>query len=310
MFFDITTQLTTCAPVLIGWAYSGPSLNMTLTITATNASGGVSSGNQQSTFILSTDIDPTLYTFYHWPLVNVSQGWYMLFAETASNPTFIANSSAIFVRNGSDVSCVAGSPMTSLTETGMIVGAVTGGLCFLVIVIALFLGMYCQRRKGKITSSSGTQRRYPHRSISRIWDFKCSSSPIREYGNSWKLQHYHPLEVQNTSVPEINTRESNLNVDIDIAISPPPNDVTQSFLPEEGSSPGKLSPTSNRLSSASLTTISHAHAFYTKEFMKFTLGREDLVPDVRTFSNIHQGQSTPNIPRKPAPAYQHPVSPP
>ncbi|KAF9003334.1 hypothetical protein BDQ17DRAFT_1326165 [Cyathus striatus] len=207
--FDDVSELTACSSGIISWFYAGPSASMRLFVsnvsvaqgnppasstslasnTFTNGgivaavpTGAVVPDGDGITFTLSTSIDPSSESFT-WSSVNVSQGWYTLYALIPSY-AYIQQSPVFFVQQGSDTSCISGTSTSGPTSTGVssissshlstssslaassssvaapvggasstsspkvgvIVGVVVGGTALLVAVV---LAYFCLQRKGK-----------------------------------------------------------------------------------------------------------------------------------------------------------------
>ncbi|KAK0482418.1 hypothetical protein IW261DRAFT_1467705 [Armillaria novae-zelandiae] len=216
LVFVSTSSLTTCTAGSVLWVYRGPQSPLTLTVTNINVtqSGSssvttsssstvsrspitdlaaravptyltVSTGDDNSNTsggdivkIITTSADPAddLFT---WDKVNVPQGWYTIWASMDAYPDFNqTTSSAFFISNGSDVSCLLGSggsssssssiamssSTTSLSPTaivgavssvnkGAIAGGVVGGVALLAAVLAALLYFLCASQRRRRTST-------------------------------------------------------------------------------------------------------------------------------------------------------------
>ncbi|KAF9268539.1 hypothetical protein L218DRAFT_515808 [Marasmius fiardii PR-910] len=199
-------EFTTCMPATIPWSAGGPKLPITITITdigvtqsappsSPSATGksGTNTFSNIATAILRRAVGDGLTMFaigqsvnsalgsYTWSSVNVSQGWYQLIAQT-EDLNFVGHSQPIFVRNGTDTSCIDGAspsstqssqsqtstfqptdtntspPSTGAIESrqlnvGAIVGGVVGGV---VVLLALFAcGCMWRRRKTRTSAAVG-----------------------------------------------------------------------------------------------------------------------------------------------------------
>ncbi|KAK0496509.1 hypothetical protein EDD18DRAFT_208232 [Armillaria luteobubalina] len=219
LVFVNTSGLTTCTAGSVRWVYSGPQTPLSLTITNINVTQSGSSsvttsasstasrspitdltaravptyltvptGDDNSNTsggvivkIITTSADPTDDSFT-WDKVNVPQGYYTIWASMEAYPDFNqTTSSALFVSNGSDVSCllssggsssssssIATSSMTSSTTTpsptaivgavssvnkGAIAGGVVGGVALLAAVLAALLYFLCASQRRRRTST-------------------------------------------------------------------------------------------------------------------------------------------------------------
>ncbi|KAJ8074164.1 hypothetical protein PM082_012456 [Marasmius tenuissimus] len=184
VFTSPSSALATCQSSELSWIHSGPNVRINLGITNAGVTQDPppSSGTSSSTLakradpvtsvasILAEDIDGSQGK-YRWDRVNVSQGWYILVAIQTDTDTFLGRSKAsLFVRNGTDTSCVGGppgslssptrssadpqaTPQPSQTSTSIgshsrssipaIIGGVVGG------VVLIMLILYLRRRKAE-----------------------------------------------------------------------------------------------------------------------------------------------------------------
>lgn len=174
-------NMTTCAPGVITWTYNGSSPNILLSITSINVLDPYPQRDLTRRQITARQISVTLtntsttLNSWTWPQVDQPQGWYIIDGYVAS---LNASSTAFFISNGSDTSCLFSSPSSSLGPTstatvaetssmtlslGEIVGIVVGslaGLLFLVLAIAYFL---CRQRR------SPTRGSKPKQSVRKRW---------------------------------------------------------------------------------------------------------------------------------------------
>ncbi|KAF8156853.1 hypothetical protein B0H34DRAFT_675247 [Crassisporium funariophilum] len=143
LFFDSVPQPTSCTPVALSWFYTGPSgaLNLVITnvgvaqddpppppssttkppntFTNGNVPRAIPSGanlNEPSdiSVTIARNVDPFSLGIT-WPSVSVPQGWYILNGSMPSQ-SFTQTSAPLFVRTGSDTSCL--SQIVSSTTTG------------------------------------------------------------------------------------------------------------------------------------------------------------------------------------------------
>ncbi|KAK0192071.1 hypothetical protein F5146DRAFT_1038229 [Armillaria mellea] len=204
-------SFTTCTAGSLRWVYSGPQSPLSLTITNINvtqigsssvtpsssstasrspitdlAARAVPTSNSSGGVIvkfITTGADPMNDSFT-WDKVNVPQGWYTIWATMEAYPDFSQTpSSAYFVSNGSDVSCLlssggsssSSSPsstvMSSRTSSttspsptaivgavssvnkGAIAGGVVGGVALLSAVLAALLYFLCASQRRRRTST-------------------------------------------------------------------------------------------------------------------------------------------------------------
>ncbi|OAX39686.1 hypothetical protein K503DRAFT_63071 [Rhizopogon vinicolor AM-OR11-026] len=191
-------NMTTCTSGLITWTYNGSSANLILSITNVNVLDPYSLGNLtrrqnsagDSVSMTLTDAIATSNS-WTWPQVNVSQGWY----QVQGNVTPLsAVSSAFFISNGSDTSCLLASSSTSSPASttsptadvnysdspnlngGKIAGIVIGVLAGLAIT-ALAIAYYFRRRRRP--SRGNLQRHNPRESMGRWSSLKSNSSTIK-----------------------------------------------------------------------------------------------------------------------------------
>lgn len=179
-------NMTTCASGIITWNYNGSSANILLSITNV----GVLDPYPQRDFTrrqntAGQDVTVTLtntsaiLNSWAWPQVNQSQGWYTIQGSVAS---LKASSTAFFISNGSDTSCLLSSSSSSSSSSpgptstatavetytrtpsvGEIVGVVVGTLAGLVILV-LAIAYYLRRRRRSPTRGSK-----PKQNVGRRW---------------------------------------------------------------------------------------------------------------------------------------------
>ncbi|KAF9494809.1 hypothetical protein BDN71DRAFT_927141 [Pleurotus eryngii] len=147
-FFGSVTEMATCRPATVFWAYAGPSVPFQLIVTNNDVSQTASIPPLPSSTPTPTTRPPlsdvvapraiptfanldglvvqTISTSFSpfddalvWDVVNVPQGWYKL-ASYIADGTYSAESRPFFVRNSTDVSClvVDSPPSTSSSPTG------------------------------------------------------------------------------------------------------------------------------------------------------------------------------------------------
>ncbi|KAJ3877208.1 hypothetical protein F5051DRAFT_409151 [Lentinula edodes] len=194
-FTDLDSSTDTVARRQIIPSVASGSVLATGTVSAAPGSSTQLAGLIES---LSTALDPSVQSSFTWDQVNLPQGWYE-FLATATDAgdvlggvggiwtTWNASSEPIFIRNSSDVSCLAtittstsssssgatntagqSSPSaggslstTSHVNSGAIAGGVIGGLAALVVIIGACLAYLRGRRyrNGLNDAGDGTSPR-------------------------------------------------------------------------------------------------------------------------------------------------------
>ncbi|KAJ6582863.1 hypothetical protein DFH09DRAFT_1437290, partial [Mycena vulgaris] len=198
--FNNISEMTTCIPTTITWSYTpavnSVSLNFSLSITnlgaikpsppplttsahMIRARNSVSRREIGTESIIAGSIDPSAGS-YTWPSVNVSAGWYVLFADLGH---IGSGSLSFYVANGTDTSCIrsnavslsASSPTSASLATssppsgpavitaaahgskvnrGAIAGGVLGGLFILVATISIIFRCRSRTRIPSTPASS------------------------------------------------------------------------------------------------------------------------------------------------------------
>ncbi|KAJ7669402.1 hypothetical protein DFH06DRAFT_1180841 [Mycena polygramma] len=303
--------MLTCQPSLITWLYSSASdinfKDLALTITnvdvpqlsapSTTAIGTFSTPTLQRrdgdlTQTIASGVDPTLGTFT-WSNVDVSQGWYTMVATMAS-VNFQLQSSAFYVQNGPDVSCIStsspssssaptssspadptSSPPSSPTSSGdgssssgvtlpvtsgaskVNRGAIAGGVIGGLAVIAAAIAAYFYLRYASASSSAPAGKR-----ATRKWAGLGSTDSKNYPGTSSNNRHHS----QSDSVGPMISHDSNVYVIGGVGADSRTSRINS--VPEEDEYNAYFSPSQEKVASSSARS----------PFSESGHGHEDAVP--------------------------------
>lgn len=112
-FGTMPYTMDTCGSTTVGWDYIGADCNITLLVSSTVLPnpGGVSSSIVG--LVIGQDVDAASDSF-SWSPVNLTAGRYVL---RATGPNIAAESTIFTIVNGTDTSCLSGSPSPSSTAS-------------------------------------------------------------------------------------------------------------------------------------------------------------------------------------------------
>ena len=168
--------MTTCTPGIILWKYSGKEAELALWITNVGVPQdyGVLADSMVDQQLADTN---TSAPSWPWPSVNFTQGWYEIQGLVFSPPSVASiNSAPFFIKNGTDVSCLAVTPpqasstaspsvtilpasAASKSNVASIVGGVIGGVVGVTLAIIAGLCLWVRRRKRSFVGRRGSRDR-------------------------------------------------------------------------------------------------------------------------------------------------------